>query len=217
MGPLAGVRVVDRTTEIAGPYCTKLLADGGADVVKVEPPGGDPLRRWRSGTLHTFLNESKRLMDAYDGAQDIVVTNEPADLEAVWASTPGAVVVTVTPFGCDGPWVGRPCTEFTLQAWAGATGSRGYPDGPPTAVGGRLGEWATGTYAGMAAIAALRAARRDARGVHVDVATLDAIAVTMAMMPSIFASMSGWHPMVWTTRSIEVPSIEPTKDGYAVF
>ena len=54
-------------------------------------------------------------------------------------------------------------------------------------------------------------------GTHVDVAMLDCIAVTMAMMPSIFASISGWHPVVWTTRSIEVPSIEPTSDGYADF
>ena len=60
--------------------------------------------------------------------------------------------------------------------------------------------------------------RRGApEGTHVDVALLDSIAVTMAMMPSIFASMSGWNPLVWTTRSIEVPSIEPTADGYANF
>ncbi|HEX4818992.1 MAG TPA: CaiB/BaiF CoA-transferase family protein, partial [Acidimicrobiales bacterium] len=217
MGPLAGVRVVDRTTEIAGPYCTKLLADGGADVVKVESGDGDPLRRWRSGALHTFLNTSKRIVDAYEGECDVLVTNSAADLDALWSAMPQLVIVTITPFGCDGPWADQPSTEFTLQAWAGATGSRGYPDGPPISVGGRLGEWATGTYAGMAAIAALRAARRDGKGIHVDVAMLDTIAVTMAMMPSIFASMSGWHPMVWTTRSIEVPSIEPTKDGYAVF
>ena len=205
--------MLDLTTEIAGPYCGKVLADAGADVVKLEPPGGDPLRRWRSGALHTFLNASKRITHEYDGPADIVITNDPADA----GSRAAAVLVTITPFGCDGPWVGRPCTEFTLQAWAGSTGSRGYPDSPPVAVGGRLGEWATGTYAGMATIAALRAARRDDRRVHVDVAMLDAIAVTMAMMPSIFASMSGWHPQVWTTRSIEVPSIEPTSDGYACF
>ena len=217
MGILGGVRVVDRTTEIAGPYCTKLLADAGADVEKVEPADGDPLRRWRSGALHTFLNASKRIVERHDDTCDVYVTNDPADVDTVRTSNPHAVVVTITPFGCDGPWAGRPSTEFTLQAWAGATGSRGYPDGPPISVGGRLGEWATGTYAGMATIAALRAARRDGNGVHVDVAMLDSIAVTMAMMPSIFASMSGWHPMVWTTRSIEVPSIEPTKDGYAVF
>ena len=215
---LHGVRVLDRTTEIAGPYCTKLLADAGADVIKVEPVDGDPLRRWRSGALFEFLNLSKRaLAGESEAGVDVLVVDEPVDLDALWSANPALVVVTITPYGCDGPWVGRPATEFTLQAWAGATGSRGYPDGPPTAVGGRLGEWVAGTYAAVGALAARRAAQRTGRGMHVDVAVLDCIAVTMAMMPSIFASMSGWHPLVWTTRSIEVPSIEPTADGYAVF
>jgi len=220
---LHGTRVLDRTTQIAGPYCTKVLADAGADVVKIEPDDGDALRRWRSGALFTFLNLSKRApreaeseMES-EATADILVVDAPVDLEALWAVNPALVVVTLTPYGCDGPWVGRPCTEFTLQAWAGATGSRGYPDGPPTAVGGRLGEWVAGTYAAVGAIAALRLARRTGKGSHVDVGLLDSIAVTMAMMPSIFASMSGWHPLVWSTRSIEVPSIEPTADGYAVF
>lgn len=210
---LHGVRVLDRSTEIAGAYCTKLLADAGADVAKIEPPGGDPLRAWRSGALFRWLSRSKRFVEADEGASDVLVVNEPVDVDALWSVNPSLVVVTITPFGCDGPWVGRPATEFTLQAWAGATGSRGYPDGPPIAVGGRLGEWVAGTYAAVGAIAALRCER----GTHVDVALLDSIAVTMAMMPSIFASMSGWNPAVWTTRSIEVPSIEPTADGYANF
>ncbi len=216
---LYGTRVLDRTTQIAGPYCTKVLADAGADVVKVEPEGGDALRRWRSGSLFQFLNLSKRSARSGESEAnaDIIVVDEPVDLDALWNVNPALVVVTLTPYGCDGPWVGRACTEFTLQAWAGATGSRGYPDGPPTAVGGRLGEWVAGTYAAVGAIAALRLARRTGKGSHVDVALLDSIAVTMAMMPSIFASMSGWHPLVWSTRSIEVPSIEPTADGYAVF
>ena len=141
--------------------------------------------------------------------------DSPVDLDALWAVNPALVVVTITPFGCDGPWVGRPATEFTLQAWAGATGSRGYPDGPPTAVGGRLGEWVAGTYAAVGALLPPGVAHGGRARPHVDVALLDSIAVTMAMMPSIFASMSGWHPLVWTTRSIEVPSIEPTADGYA--
>jgi crotonobetainyl-CoA:carnitine CoA-transferase CaiB-like acyl-CoA transferase len=216
---LHGVRVLDRTTEIAGPYCTKLLADAGADVVKIETGDGDSLRRWRSGALFEFLNASKVAAtgDENESLAHILVVDEPVDVDALWSVNPALVVVTITPFGCDGPWVGRPSTEFTLQAWAGATGSRGYPDGPPTAVGGRLGEWVAGTYAAVGALAARRGAQRTGRGSHVDVALLDSIAVTMAMMPSIFASMSGWHPLVWSTRSIEVPSIEPTSDGYAVF
>src|SRR6516225_4197645 len=77
---LNGVRVVDRTTEIAGPYCTKLLADAGAEVVRVEPPGGDPLRRHLSGGLFEFLNQSKRSMSVDDRdlveRADVLVANQ---------------------------------------------------------------------------------------------------------------------------------------------
>src|SRR3954454_10217999 len=211
---LHGIRVLDRSTNIAGPYCGKLLADAGADVTKIEPDGGDPLRRWRSGKLHDFLNESKRPASRHDGGDfDVVILDEVVDPASVRAASPEAVVVTITPWGCTGPWVGRPATEFTLQAWAGSTGTRGVPGSEPISVGGRLGEWIAGTYAGVGAIAALR----TGRAVHVDVAMLDCIAMTMTMMPSIFASMSGWHPAVWNTRSMEVPSIEPAADGYVNF
>src|SRR5579859_2824455 len=64
---LEGIRVVDCSTEIAGPYCTKLLADAGADVIKVEPAAGDPLRSWGSGALFEFLNTSKRSVVAAPG------------------------------------------------------------------------------------------------------------------------------------------------------
>jgi len=88
---LDGTRVLDRTGEIAGPYCTKLLADAGADVVRVEPAGGDPLRRWRSGALFDFLNASKRSVtevgELLAGA-DLLVTDRPADVDPLWDANP---------------------------------------------------------------------------------------------------------------------------------
>src|SRR4029077_13279631 len=170
---LHGARVLDRTTQIAGPYCTKLLADAGADVVKVESPGGDPLRGWRSGGLFEFLNASKRSVfgsdaDLVEGA-DVLVADERLDVAPLRAATPSLVVVTITPFGCDGPWAGRPATEFTLQASCGSIGNRGLPDEPPLAAGGRIGEWLAATYAALCSIAALREARRSGVGEHVDV------------------------------------------------
>jgi crotonobetainyl-CoA:carnitine CoA-transferase CaiB-like acyl-CoA transferase len=217
---LSGTRVLDRTGDIAGPYCTKLLADAGADVVRVEPAGGDPLRRWRSGALFAFLNASKRSVtevgDLEVGA-DLLVTDGPIALERLWDANPTLVVVTITPFGADGPWSGRPATEFTLQGSAGSIGHRGWPESEPLAAGGRLGEWITGTYAAVGALAALRAARATGRGEVVDVAMLDCMAATMATFPSVFASFLGWPPIRGTGRSVEVPSIEPTADGYAVF
>jgi crotonobetainyl-CoA:carnitine CoA-transferase CaiB-like acyl-CoA transferase len=217
---LNGTRVLDRTGDIAGPYCTKLLADAGADVVRVEPAGGDPLRRWRSGALFDFLNASKRSVtevgDLEAGA-DLLVTDGPIALERLWDANPTLVVVTITPFGADGPWSGRPATEFTLQGSAGSIGHRGWPESEPLAAGGRLGEWITGTYAAVGALAALRSARATGRGEVVDVAMLDCMAATMATFPSVFASFLGWPPIRGTGRSVEVPSIEPTADGYAVF
>lgn len=222
---LRGVRVVDRTTGIAGPYCSKVLADAGAEVVTVEPPGGDPLRTTRGGALFQFLHTSKRAVgsvapgamddDAIRSA-DILLTNDPGDVARARRIAPSLVVTTMTPFGCQGPWVGRPWTEFVLQAACGSTGGRGVPEGPPLAAGGRIGEWVAGTYAALGTLAALREARRSGHGDHVDVAILDCMAVTMVTCPSVFASFAGWPALEGTGRSIQVPSIEPTKDGYFV-
>jgi len=217
---LAGVRVLDRTAGIAGPYCTKVLADAGADVVKVEPDGGDSLRGWRSGALFEFLNTSKRSVRTSDdllAGADIYVVDGPLDVASLRAAHPSLVVVTISPFGCDGPWSQRPATEFTLQAACGSDGHRGFPEDPPIAAGGRIGEWVTGTYAAIGAIAAYREAKRSGHGDHVDVSMFDCMAVTMATYPSVFAEFAGWPPVPGTGRAIEVPSIEPTADGFAVF
>ncbi|MCU1449861.1 MAG: L-carnitine dehydratase/bile acid-inducible protein [Acidimicrobiales bacterium] len=218
---LEGVRVVDLTTQIAGPYCTKLLADAGADVVKVERAGGDPLRGWGTGGLFEYLNTSKRSV-AGDGRElveraDVLVIDSPVDVAQLRTNYPSLVVVTITPFGCDGPWWDRPATEFTLQASCGSTGWRGLPEEPPLSAGGRLGEWMTGTYAAIGAVAALRSAQRSGQGEHVDVSMLDCMTITMTIHASLFASFMGLRPMPGTGRTIEVPSVEPSSDGYVVF
>jgi crotonobetainyl-CoA:carnitine CoA-transferase CaiB-like acyl-CoA transferase len=218
---LSGLRVVDRTTGIAGAYCTKILADAGAEVVKVEPLGGDPLRRWGSGALFEFLNTSKKSIHGDDRelveSADVLVTGVPVDVSAYWSHNPALVVTTITPFGTDGPWSGRPSTEFTLQAACGSIGHRGVPEEAPLAAGGRLGEWIAGTYAALGSLAAYREATRSGRGEHVDVAVLDCMAVTMTTYSSVTASFAGWPIQPGTGRMIEVPSIEPTKNGFIVF
>ncbi len=220
-GPvLRDLRVLDRSTGIAGPYCTKLLADAGADVVKVERSASDPLRTHGTGALFEFLNASKRAVtddSSLLGAADVVVCEEPLTAREIGRARPDLVVVTITPFGRNGPWVGRPWTEFTLQAACGSTGNRGLPERPPLAAGGRIGEWVGGTYAALAALAAWREARRSGRGEDVDVALLDSMALTMTTYPSVFASFFGWPPLAGTGRSIQLPSIEPSSDGCLVF
>lgn len=245
--PLAGVRVLDLSTEIAGPYCTKLLADAGADVLKIEhPAGGDPLRRWTAsgqtlhasedGALFRFLNTSKRsaVVDhttpagrerilALAAEADIVVESfEPGTIEAlglgpaaVWERERRVSFVSISSFGRGGPWSRRPATEFTLQAWCGSTAARGTPERPPIAAGGRLGEWLGGTYAAVAALTAHRGARRSGRGEHVDLALLEVMALTMAPNTMVWESLAG-QPGPFA-RTVEIPSIEPARDGYVGF
>ena len=223
---LDDLRVVDLSTEIAGPYCTKLLADAGADVVKVEPPDGDPLRQWGSGALFAFLNTSKRSVVgdlAGDEVRDLIaaadIVVDSSGLAATLDIPPRAelVVVSISPFGLTGPWADRAATEFVLQAWCGSTGSRGTPDRPPVAAGGRLGEWIGGAYAAVGGVAAWKRARRTGRGEHVDVSLLECMAMTMNTFTSVFASFMGRPPFRGPARTIEIPSVEPTTDGYVGF
>src|SRR4029077_15195413 len=141
--------------------------------------------------LYEYLHASKRVADGDLQDADILVADEPVDLAELGARNPALVIVTITPFGCDGPWAGRPATEFTLQAACGSTATRGLPENPPLAAGGRLGEWLAGTYAAAGAVAALRSAQRSGGGEHVDVAMLDCMAVAMTTFQPVFSSFMG--------------------------
>jgi crotonobetainyl-CoA:carnitine CoA-transferase CaiB-like acyl-CoA transferase len=240
---LGGARVVDLSTGIPGAYCTKLLADAGADVVKVEPPGGDPLRRWSAsgaelgdadGPLFRFLHASKRSVvgdppdPALLAAADLVVDSgrlDDGDLARVRAA--GTAVVSITPFGRTGPAADRPATEFTLQGWCGSIAGRGHRDAEPLHVGGRLGEWIAGSYASVAAVALLRAtggaggagdrAGRTAPGEHADVSVMECMAITMTISYGALQRSLGVPAPPGPPRTVELPSIEPTADGYVGF
>lgn len=229
---LSGLRVLDASTEVAGPYATKLLADAGAEVVKVETPEGDPLRRWTAAgvaladgedsALFRFLNTSKRSVvgearELAAGA-DVLVGNQGLDLHRLRRDHPHLVVVSITPFGLTGPWADRPATEFTLQAACGSTGSRGRRDRPPLAVGGRFGEFLAGVDAAVAAVAAWRAGRATGTGDHVDVSVLEAMALGMNTYAPLFAELYGVAaPEEPAFRHIDHPSVEPTADGWVGF
>jgi crotonobetainyl-CoA:carnitine CoA-transferase CaiB-like acyl-CoA transferase len=240
--PLSDVRVVDLTSGIAGPYLTKLLADAGADVVKVESPDGDRLRRWsasgtvvapgESGRLFQFLNASKRsaVLDLgrpsdvdelrrLAACADLVVEDlEPGDVEALGLgaedlrrANPATSLVSISNFGRGGPWSRRIANDFTLQAQVGSTEYRGIPGEEPVCAGGFLGEYATAAYAAPAAMGALRTARRTGVGVHVDVSRYEAMLGSFQTFRFILAL---FDPGRDTPRAIEIPSIEPAKDGW---
>jgi len=186
--PYRGTRVVDLSTGIAGGYCTKLLADAGCDVIKVEPPNGDPLRRWSAsnslgsdgdpdGALFRFLHTSKRsvvddpftdagratILELARHAALVVESWAPGiaekagyGIDALRAVSPAVSLVSISEFGRGGPWTGRAATEYTLQGWSGSMSARGVMEQPPLQVGGRTGEWITGTVAALAALTFLQ-------------------------------------------------------------
>ncbi len=230
--PLRDLRVVEISDRIAGAYCGKLFVDAGADVVKVEPAAGDPLRRFTAtgakpaegsdSPLFGYLAAGKRsvttLSEDLLAAADIVIvtgtrsaaTAHGIDPARLLGARPDCVIVTISDFGWTGPWSERPATEFTLQADSGLTGFRGDPEGPPISIGGDLGEYMGATWAAYGAMALRRRVARGGPGGHLDLSMLEAI--TLMQSSEWLHSQLLKRPPV--KRSVEVPSIEPAKDGY---
>lgn len=209
--PLEGMLVIDFSSGIAGGYCTKILADGGAKVIKLEAPSGDPLRRWaiggslrrgEDGPLFEFLSCSKRsvVLDPEDpndvhraeyfvGEADVVLWSrgsplaEHEDLRPALCRSlaPHAIVTAITPFGLDGPWSDFPSNDLTLQAWAGGIFTRGTPDRPPVQVGGRPSEWMGGLFAAVGVLTAWQRSVRTGVGELLDVSILEALVLTEQM------------------------------------
>ena len=197
--PLDGVRILDFTRVLAGPLSTALLADLGAEVVKVEPPAGDdyraigPMRNGESA-LFTAMNRNKKSVvldlkrpDAVGvvrelaTAVDVVVENfRPGvarklgiDATALMAINPRLVYVSVSGFGQTGPCANRPAYDIVVQAMSGLMEVTGDPDGPPTLVGEAVSDVVSGLFASWATLAALLQARSTGVGRHVDVAMFD--------------------------------------------
>ena len=238
---LTGLQVLDFTSGIPGGYCSKLLGDAGADVVKVEPPDGDPLRRWVSdgrdlgdddGALFRYLHHGHRsvVADALDdepvaaliAGADAVIADRSGPLgdpAALADRYPHLVVVAITPYGLEGPFADRPATDLTVQAESGTLAVRGHPSRPPVQEGARVTEWVTGLYAGVAALGALLGARDGGPGRLVDVSECEVGALTGSLFTDLMDSLRGRVPLdqMPPARSFETPSIEPTSDGYVGF
>ncbi|HEU4360042.1 MAG TPA: CoA transferase [Mycobacterium sp.] len=235
--PLDSLRVIEISDRIAGSYCGKLLVDAGAEVRKIEPPQGDSLRRYTAGgspvpdgqaaPLFAYLNAGKRSLtlspseqrySAELGAADVIVVTATRaqagglgiDPQRLLTANPRAVVVSISDFGWTGPYAERAASEFTLQAWAGLTGFRGDPAGPPIAIGGEVGEYMGGVCAAFGVLAVHRRVRRGGPGEHLDLAMLEAM--TLLQSSEWLHSQLLQVPPV--SRTVEVPSIESARDGY---
>ena len=199
-GPLSGVRVIDVTQVVAGPYATSLLGDFGADVVKVEPVAGEPFRTvdglyGPTDSGYFFgVNRSKRALaldlKSADGrdvmdrlladADVVVVSMRPQALaelglgyDAVHERFPHLVYCSITGFGESGPRAAQPGMDIIVQALGGIMGTTGEPGGPPVKVGPPVTDFATSYLACFGILAALRVKERTGAGQKVAVNLLD--------------------------------------------
>ena len=236
MRGLKDVRVVEHTGGTSVAYCAKLFVDAGADVIKLEPPEGDPLRRWSAsggdfgaedGAFFRYLNAGKRsvigALESEPGlvaGADLVIEDLPPgayDRQGLLARHPGLVLVSITPFGLTGPLAGRPATDFTIQAESGSLGCRRRPDGDPYQAGSGISGWTGGSFGAVAALAAVRRAQATGHGEHVDLSLQAGTALVTNSYLDQMWSIIGRPPALGSLPNVETPSIEPTRDGFVGF
>jgi crotonobetainyl-CoA:carnitine CoA-transferase CaiB-like acyl-CoA transferase len=226
-GPLAGIRVLDLSRVLAGPYCSMMLGDLGADIIKVERPEvGDETRHWGppfvapdESAYFAGVNRNKRsitidLKKARGAAIardltrvcDVLIENfapgTADDLgigyEAIRASNPRIVYCSITGFGRDGPYRRRPGYALVVEALGGLMGITGEPDRPPVKVGVAITDVCTGIAAQGAIAAALYARERTGVGQRIDLSLLETQVAALVNIASSFLA-SGEPPRRWGT------------------
>ncbi|MDT8344902.1 MAG: CoA transferase [Thermohalobaculum sp.] len=201
-GFLAGVRVVDLTTSIAGPYGTMLLSDFGAEVIKIERPGGDDARQWgppfldghslwfaavnrnkKSVVLDLQGDEGRKRLLALVGTADVVVTNQPPDVqrklgldhESLTRAREDLIFVSVTGFGLSGERADLTCYDLIAEGYSGIMDITGAGDGPPQKVGAPAADMLAGQDAAMATLAALFDRMRTGKGRKIDISLVESM------------------------------------------
>jgi succinyl-CoA--D-citramalate CoA-transferase len=240
--PLAGNRVVEIGSFVAGPFCGQLLGDLGAEVIKVEDPAaGDPMRRWgrsvgegsslwwsvlarnkRSVTINLRHSEGQATVRKLIETADILLENfRPGtierwglDPEDLIAENPGLVVVRISGYGQTGPYRDRAGFGSVAEAMGGLRYLVGFPDRPPPRLGVAIGDALAGTFGTLGALAALLVRAKDGRGQIVDVAIYEAV---MAMMESVISESaltgSVRGPTGTVLPGVAPSNIYPTADG----
>lgn len=234
---LQGLKVIDLTHAYNGPFCTMLLADNGADVIKIEPLQGDQCRQWgpmdeKSGEsgFFAFLNRNKKgitlnlkeetgLAFFYELVReaDVIVQNYRAgvaeklhvDYESVRQINPAIIYAAGSGFGQDSPLARRPCYDIVAQSMGGMVNLTGFPDASPVKVGPSIADNVTGIYLCVGILMALYHREKTGEGQAVDVAMVD----------TIFSILE--NAIVKTTMQGEIPkrqgNIDPSIAPFDIF
>jgi len=203
MPPLSGIRVLDLSRVLAGPYCTMVLGDLGADVIKVESPEGDETRGWgppfageargesayylcvnrnkRSIVIDFKTEEGRAILHELVKQSDVLVENfRPGtlarfflDFESVSVINPRLIYCSITGFGQSGPLSDKPGYDFMIQAMGGLMSITGEQDGEPMKVGVAVADLFAGQNAVIAILAALQAQTQTGKGQHLDISLFD--------------------------------------------
>ena len=199
-GPLAGIEVLDVSRILSGPFCTMLLRDLGAEVIKIEHPArGDAARKLgplvaedssyfmsvnrgkKSVALDIFQDEGQELFRRLASTVDVVVENYvPGTMERLGMdyrrlkeSNPGLVYASISGFGQTGPYSQRPALDIVIQAMGGLMSVTGQPDGPPLRPGASLGDSIAGLFTTLAIVSALHSRHSSGVGQYIDMSMLD--------------------------------------------
>jgi CoA:oxalate CoA-transferase len=242
---LAGIRVVDLTRMLAGPYATMLLADMGAEVIKVEDPGGDPIRGMGppfeaddSSAYFNAINRNKKsvvldLRTEADrarffelvGTADVLIDNFRAGVmerlgltpDALRTVKPGLVTCSVTAFGSDGPYRDLPAFDLILQAMGGGMSITGEAGGTPVRAGVPIGDLGGGIFAALAVCGALVRRSRTGQGEHIDLSLLDVQVSLLTYVAQYFLTDGRVPEPIGSAHQSVVPyEAFPTTDGHVV-
>lgn len=243
-GPLDGVRVLDLSRVLAGPFCSLILADLGAEVIKVEELGsGDQTRTippFAGGESHYFLsinrNKSSVALDARTEAGrgillklatqcDVVLENfRPGVMErlglgyeALRVLKPDIIMCSISGFGAKGAMSDKPSFDLVTQALSGVMSINGYPDGTPTKLGLPLGDIGGGLWAALGVMAALNERHATGEGSHVDLSLLEGLMGLLGYLAQIYL-VTGESPgrMGNSHHNIVPYGLMPVKDGHIV-
>ena len=244
--PLAGLRVLDASRVLAGPFCAQLLGDLGADVLKLERPGtGDDTRAWgppffgdQLSAYYLCANRNKRafavdlskpegltLFHEMLDRSDVLIENFRTDSaekmglapKELLARHPRLVACSITGFGQTGPLKNEPGYDLAIQALSGLMSVTGPPEGPPSKVGVAMADILTGMYAAVGILAGLRARETSGHGYHIDLALLDCAIAAQINLAQAYLLTGQVPPRPGNTHYQIVPyALFAAADGWVV-